>query len=51
MNHKYESELSDHKRKEVVDLYPIGAIIFKGKGFDRPIGTRKFDHWGDKIDV
>jgi len=51
MNHKYESELSDHKRKEVVDLCPVGAIIFKSKGFDRPIGTRKFDHWGDKIDV
>lgn len=25
------------------DICPVGAILYKGKGFDRPIGTRKYD--------
>lgn len=51
MNHRYEAEMSDHKRLQSMELCPVGAIIYKGKGFDRPIGTRKYDHWGEKIDV
>lgn len=46
MNHQLESSLSDHKRLEAMDLCPVGAIIYKGKGFDRPIGDRKYDQWG-----
>lgn len=46
MDLNLESELSDHKCKEAVQLCPVGAIIFKGQGFDRPIGTRKYDRVG-----
>jgi NADH dehydrogenase/NADH:ubiquinone oxidoreductase subunit G len=43
MDHQLEQEMSIHKKKEVVSMCPTGAIIFKGQGFDRPIGTRKND--------
>lgn len=38
-----EKELPLHKCKEAAALCPVGAIILKGQGFDRPIGTRKYD--------
>jgi len=43
MDLELEAKLSEHKKQEVVALCPTGAIIYKAKGFDRPIGTRKFD--------
>lgn len=43
MDQQLEAEMSLHKKHEVVSLCPTGAIIFKGQGFDRPIGTRKND--------
>jgi NADH dehydrogenase/NADH:ubiquinone oxidoreductase subunit G len=43
MDHVLEQQMSDHKKKEVVALCPTGAILYKGAGFDRPIGTRKHD--------
>jgi hypothetical protein len=27
-----------------MDICPVGAILRKGKGFDTPIGRRKYDH-------
>lgn len=47
MDHRLEPDLSNHKKIEAMNLCPVGAIIYKGKGFDRPIGTRKFDHKKD----
>jgi [NiFe] hydrogenase diaphorase moiety small subunit len=46
MNLELEAKLSPHKCEEVVKLCPVGAIIFKGHGFDRPMGTRRYDHVG-----
>lgn len=43
MDHSLEAEMSIHKKREAVSLCPTGAIIMKGQGFDRPIGTRKND--------
>ena len=37
------NKLSEQKVDEVVELCPVGAILKKGKGFDRPYGERKYD--------
>jgi len=39
-----EAKLPPHKCREAAALCPVGAIIVKGQGFDRPIGTRRYDH-------
>ena len=44
MDLKREKQLTEEKAKEVVKLCPTGAILFKGKGFDRPYGGREYDH-------
>ncbi|PWU22558.1 MAG: NADP oxidoreductase, partial [Bdellovibrio sp.] len=46
MDLELEAEMSIHKKKEASSLCPTGAIIFKGQGFDRPVGTRKYDEPG-----
>jgi [NiFe] hydrogenase diaphorase moiety small subunit len=46
MDLELERSLSPHKCQEAAQLCPVGAIIVKGKGFDRPIGTRKNDRLG-----
>ncbi|MBN8540267.1 MAG: (2Fe-2S)-binding protein [Deltaproteobacteria bacterium] len=48
MDLKLEAEMSKHKKKEAVAICPTGAILFKGQGFDRPIGTRKSDSRSSK---
>jgi [NiFe] hydrogenase diaphorase moiety small subunit len=35
--------MPDKVAKQAMDNCPVGSIIYKGKGFDRPIGERKFD--------
>lgn len=35
--------LSDEKLTELIELCPVGALLKKGKGFDRPYGTRRYD--------
>ncbi len=42
-----ESKMSEHKCHEAVKVCPVGAIIFKGQGFDRPVGTRTSDRTSD----
>ena len=37
------NRLSEQKIDEVVALCPVGAILKKGKGFDRPVGSRQYD--------
>jgi [NiFe] hydrogenase diaphorase moiety small subunit len=51
MDLELEAKLPEHKCREAVALCPVGAILFKGQGFDRPIGTRRFDAVGKSIDV
>jgi NADH dehydrogenase/NADH:ubiquinone oxidoreductase subunit G len=43
-----EAKLTEHKCHEAVRLCPVGAIIFKGQGFDRPLGTRTYDRTSDQ---
>ncbi len=43
MDLEREAKLSEHKCDEAVALCPVGAILRKGRGFDRPIGTRASD--------
>ena len=38
------NKMSEEKIDEVVNLCPVGAILRKGKGFDRPYGERKYDY-------
>lgn len=38
------SELTDELAQAAMDICPVGAIIRKRKGFDTPIGRRKYDH-------
>lgn len=35
--------MSDELAQKAMDICPVGAIIRKGKGFDTPIGKRKYD--------
>lgn len=35
--------MSKELAQEAAEICPVGCINLKGKGFDRPIGTRKFD--------
>ena len=37
------SKLTDEMAQKAMDNCPVGAIIKKGKGFDTPIGHRKYD--------
>jgi [NiFe] hydrogenase diaphorase moiety small subunit len=35
--------ISDELAQQAMDICPVGAILRKGKGFDVPIGRRKYD--------
>ena len=37
-------DISDELAQEAMDMCPVGAILRKEKGFDVPIGKRKYDH-------
>jgi [NiFe] hydrogenase diaphorase moiety small subunit len=43
IDEKLSANLSDEMAQKAMDICPVGAIIHKGKGFDEPIGTRKYD--------
>ncbi|MBD3243116.1 MAG: 2Fe-2S iron-sulfur cluster binding domain-containing protein [Chitinivibrionales bacterium] len=36
-------EMTEELAQQAMDICPVGAIIRKGKGFDTPIGKRKYD--------
>ncbi|MCI5167540.1 MAG: NADP oxidoreductase [Candidatus Electrothrix sp. GM3_4] len=36
--------ISDELARQAMEICPVGAIILKGKGFDIPLGKRKYDH-------
>jgi [NiFe] hydrogenase diaphorase moiety small subunit len=35
--------ISDELAQQAMDICPVGAILRKEKGFDTPIGRRKYD--------
>ncbi|HBS88243.1 MAG: NADP oxidoreductase [Bacteroidetes bacterium GWF2_38_335] len=37
------AKLTDKQAQEAMDVCPVGSILRKEKGFDEPIGTRKYD--------
>ncbi|MFH2141674.1 MAG: 2Fe-2S iron-sulfur cluster-binding protein [Bacteroidota bacterium] len=40
---KLAAKMSDEKAQYAMDNCPVGAILRKEKGYDQPIGTRKYD--------
>lgn len=43
IDHELAATLTDEQAQEAMDTCPVGSILRKEKGFDEPIGTRKFD--------
>lgn len=43
IDEKLSANLSDEMAQKAMDICPVGAIIRKEKGFNEPIGTRKYD--------
>lgn len=43
IDHELAATMSDELAQAAMDGCPVGAILKKGKGFDTPIGKRKFD--------
>ena len=43
INHKLAIDMTDETAQKAMEICPVGAIIRKGKGFNEPIGTRKYD--------
>lgn len=41
---KLMAEMSPEKAMEAMDICPVGSILVREKGFDEPIGTRKYDN-------
>ncbi len=40
---KIGKELTDEMAQKAMDICPVGALLVRGKGFDTPIGKRKYD--------
>jgi [NiFe] hydrogenase diaphorase moiety small subunit len=40
---KIGKDLSDELAQKAVDVCPVGALLIREKGFDVPIGERKYD--------
>ena len=40
---KIGSELTDEMAQKAMDVCPVGALLVREKGFDTPIGRRKYD--------
>ena len=43
VDRKLASEMSIEKALEAMDICPVGSILVREKGWDEPIGTRKYD--------
>lgn len=41
---KLMAEMSQEKAREAMDICPVGSILVREKGWDEPIGTRKYDN-------
>ncbi|MCF7859387.1 MAG: (2Fe-2S)-binding protein [Candidatus Cloacimonetes bacterium] len=43
LDHELTADMDDELAQKAMDTCPVGAIIRKEKGFDVPIGSRKYD--------
>ena len=43
MDKELVKDISDEQAQQAMNICPVGSIIYKGKGFDTPIGQRKYD--------
>ena len=43
IDHELTADFDDELAQKAMDTCPVGAIIRKEKGFDVPIGSRKYD--------
>ncbi|MCD4830150.1 MAG: (2Fe-2S)-binding protein [Candidatus Cloacimonetes bacterium] len=43
LDRKQAAKLTDDLARQAMEICPVGALILKGKGFDVPIGRRKYD--------
>ena len=43
LDHEMARSMSDEVAKLAMENCPVGSIIYKEKGYDEPIGTRKYD--------
>jgi [NiFe] hydrogenase diaphorase moiety small subunit len=44
MDEELVRNISEEQAQQAMHICPVGAIIRKGKGFDTPLGQRKYDH-------
>jgi [NiFe] hydrogenase diaphorase moiety small subunit len=44
VDRKLAAEMSNEKALEAMEICPVGSILVREKGFDEPIGTRKYDN-------
>lgn len=44
MDEKLAAGLTAEQAQKAMDICPVGAILRKEKGYDQPIGTRKYDN-------
>jgi [NiFe] hydrogenase diaphorase moiety small subunit len=44
MDKELVKNISDEQAQQAMHICPVGSIIYKGKGFDTPLGQRKYDH-------
>jgi [NiFe] hydrogenase diaphorase moiety small subunit len=43
VDHDLVMKMTDEEAQKAMDICPVGAILKKGKGFEVPIGKRKYD--------
>ena len=43
IDHELAAKLTDEEAQRLMEICPVGSLIKKGKGFNEPIGSRKFD--------
>jgi [NiFe] hydrogenase diaphorase moiety small subunit len=43
MDKELVKDISDEQAQQAMHICPVGCIIYKGKGFDTPMGQRKYD--------
>ena len=53
LDHELGKEMTDEMAKLAMENCPVGSILYKEKGYDEPIGKRKFDKnpIGSEIEV
>jgi len=44
VDHQLARDMSAELAQKAMNICPVGSILLRGKGFEMPIGVRKFDH-------